>query len=120
MGLFDDEVRILASDDQIPLQVQYHALNTIRHICDDYIDDNNRLQIRTDLQNLLLKKLQNRANKNAVRVWAFEALYTPFIYNPEESEPILADNLEKTLSNILNEPFNQVELFCCIHIIGEQ
>jgi hypothetical protein len=68
------------------------------------------LRIRTDLQNLLLQQLQNKANKNAVRVWAFEALYTSFIYNPEEDDSTLADALEKALTDILNEPLNQVKL----------
>ncbi|CAF1402787.1 unnamed protein product, partial [Rotaria sordida] len=108
LGLYDDQVRNLASNDQAPLEIQYHALNAIRHMCDHYIDDNNELKIRTDLQNLLLRKLQNKSNKNAVRVWAFEALYTPFIFNPEESDSTLSDDLEKALSNILNEPLNQV------------
>ena len=108
LGLYDDQVRSLAANDQAPLEVQYHALNAIRHICDDYVDDNNEVRIRTDLQNLLISKLQNKSNKNAVRVWAFEALYTPFIYNPEESDSTLADALEKVLSDILDEPLNQV------------
>ena len=108
LGLYDDQVRTLAANDQAPLEVQYQALNTIRHICDDHINDAEQVKIRTDLQNLLLKKLQNKANKNAVRVWAFEALYTSFIYNPEEDDSTLADNLEKALSDILNEPLNQV------------
>jgi hypothetical protein len=111
LGLYDDQVRNLAADDKAPLEIQYQALNTIRHICNDYIDDNNQLKLRTDLQNLLLKKLQNKANKNAVRVWTFEALYTSFIYNPEEDDSTLADNLEKAISNILNEPLNQVNGF---------
>ena len=90
------------------MEVQYQALNVIRHICDSFIDDENEVKIRTELQNLLLKKLQNEANKNAVRVWAFEALYTSFIYNPEEDDSTLADNLEKALSEILEQPLNQV------------
>jgi hypothetical protein len=109
LGLYDDQVRRLAANDQAPLEVQYHALNTIRHICNDYIEANNQLKIRTDLQNLLLKKLQNKANKNAVRIWAFEALYTSFIYNPEEDDSTLGDSLEKALTDILNEPLNQVK-----------
>ncbi|CAF1498906.1 unnamed protein product [Rotaria sp. Silwood1] len=108
LGLYDDQVRSLAANDKVPLEVQYHAFNTIRHVCDDYVDDKNELRIRTDLQNLLLTKVQNKSNKNAVRVWAFEALYTPFIYNPEESDSTLADALEKALSDILDEPLNQV------------
>ncbi|CAF3221829.1 unnamed protein product [Rotaria sp. Silwood2] len=108
LGLYDDQVRSLAANDKVSLEVQYHAFNVIRHICDDYVDDNNELKIRTDLQNLLLSKLQNKSNKNAVRVWAFEALYTPFIYNPEESDSTLADAVEKALSDVLDEPLNQV------------
>ncbi|CAF0940658.1 unnamed protein product [Rotaria sordida] len=111
LGLYDDQVQRLAANDKAPLQVQYHALNVIRHISDDYIDKKDELKLRTDLQNLLLRKLQNKANKNAVRVWAFEALYTPFIYNPEEDNSTLADNLEKAFSDILNEPLNQVNGF---------
>ena len=110
LGLYDDQVRNLATNDQTPLEIQYQALNTIRHICEEYIDDANQLKIRTDLQNLLLKKLQNKTNKNAVRIWAFEALFTSFIYNPEEDDSTLGDNLEKALSNILNEPLDQVKL----------
>jgi hypothetical protein len=109
LGLYDEQVRRLAANDQATLEVRYHALNTIRHICDDNIDDDKELRIRTDLQNLLLKQLQNKANKNAVRVWAFEALYTSFIYNPEEDDSTLGDALEKALMNILNEPLNQVK-----------
>ena len=67
--------------------------------------------MRTNLQNLLLRKLQNKSNKNAVRIWAFEALYTPFIYNPETDESSLDDELEKVLGTILNEPLNQVNGF---------
>ncbi|UJR31139.1 hypothetical protein I4U23_018646 [Adineta vaga] len=111
LGLYDDNVKALATDDKASLEIQYQALNTIRHICDDFIDDANQVKIRTDLQNLLLKKLQNQANKNAVRVWAFEALYTSFIYNPEEDDSTLADNLEKALSDILDQPLNQVNGF---------
>ncbi|CAF4803307.1 unnamed protein product, partial [Rotaria socialis] len=73
-----------------------------------YIDDADELNIRTDLQKVLLEKLQNKENKNAVRVWAFEALYTPFIFNSEESNPTLSDDLEKAFSAILDEPLNQV------------
>jgi len=109
LGLYDEQVRRLAANDQASLEVQYHALNTIRHICDDNIHDDKELKIRTDLQNLLLKQLQNKANKNAVRVWAFEALYTSFIYNPEEDDSTLGDALEKALTDILNEPLNQVK-----------
>ncbi|CAF1233028.1 unnamed protein product [Adineta steineri] len=108
LGLYDEQVRRLAANDQASLEVQYHALNAIRHICPDNVDDNNELRIRTDLQNLLLRKLQNKANKNAVRVWAFEALYTSFIYNPEEADSTLGDALEKAFGDILNEPLNQV------------
>lgn len=110
LGLFDDQVRRLAASDQAPLEIQYHALNAIRHICDDYVSDDTEGKIRSDLQALLLKKLQNKANKNAVRVWAFEALYTPFIYNPEETNPVLGDSLEKALNAIVNEPLNQVNI----------
>jgi hypothetical protein len=91
--------------------VQYHAFNTIRHICEDNVDESAQLKIRTELQNLLLKKLQNKSNKNAVRIWAFEALYTSFIYNPETDDSSLADDLEKALGDILNEPLNQVNGF---------
>ena len=108
LGFYDDQVKALAADDRAPLEVQYHALNAIRHICDDQIDDASQLKIRTELQDVLLKKLQNKANKNAVRVWAFEALYTSFIYNPEEDNPTLGDSLEKALSDILDQPLNQV------------
>jgi len=111
LGLYDDQVGVLAEDDKLPLEVQYHVLNTIRHICEDNIDDNNQLKIRTNLQNLLVKKLENKSNKNAVRVWAFQALYTSFIYNPETDHSTLGDDLEKILSNILNEPLNQVNGF---------
>ncbi|CAF1431772.1 unnamed protein product, partial [Adineta ricciae] len=111
LGLYDDNVKALAADDKAPLEVQYQALNVIRHICDGFIDDKNEVKIRTELQNLLLKKLQNEANKNAVRVWAFEALYTSFIYNPEEDDSTLGDNLEKALSEILDQPLNQVNGF---------
>jgi hypothetical protein len=111
LGLYDDQVRVLAANEQSPLEVQYHALNTIRHIGEDNIDDNNQLKLRTDLQNLLLKKLQNKSNKNAVRVWAFEALFTSFIYNPETDDSTLADDLEKALTNILNQPLDQVNGF---------
>ena len=110
LGLFDNQVQRLAADDRTSLPVQYHALNAIRHICDDYIDDNNQLKIRADLQNILLRKIQNQANKNAVRIWAFDALFTPFIYNPEDGESALGDNLEKSLSDIVNQPLNQVKL----------
>jgi hypothetical protein len=108
LGLYDDQVRSIASNEKLPLEVQYHALNAIRHICEDNVDDSSELKIRTDLQTLLLKQLQNKSNKNAVRVWAFEALYTSFIYNPETDDSSLADDLEKTLGDILNEPLNQV------------
>ncbi|UJR15532.1 hypothetical protein I4U23_002471 [Adineta vaga] len=111
LGLYDDNVRRLAADDQGSLEVQYHALNAIRHICDDNIEDNDELRIRRDLQNILLRKLQNKANKNAVRVWAFEALFTSFIYNPEEADSSLGDALEKALGDLLNEPLNQVNGF---------
>ena len=110
MGLYDDQVKRIASNDQGPLEVQYHALNAIRHICEDNVDDNSQLRIRTDLQNVLLKKLQTKTNKNAVRVWAFEALFTSFIYNSEEDDSTLGDSLEKALGDILNEPLNQVKL----------
>ncbi|CAF0741101.1 unnamed protein product [Adineta steineri] len=111
LGVYDDQVRTLAANDKAPLEVQYQALNTIRHICDDFIDDANQVKIRTDLQSLLLKILQNKSNKNAVRVWAFEALFTSFIYNPEEDDSTLGDNLEKALSEILDQPLNQVNGF---------
>ena len=111
LGLFDDQVRRLASNDQASLDIQYHALNAIRHIREEYINDANQLNLRTGLQNLLLRKLQNKSNKNAIRIWAFEALYTPFIYNPETDDSPLADDLEKALGNILNEPLNQVNGF---------
>lgn len=111
LGLYDDQVKALAADDKEPLEVQYQALNAIRHICEDHIDDANKQKIRSELQDVLLKKLQNKANKNAVRVWAFEALYTSFIYNPEEDTPTLSDNLEKALSDILDQPLDQVRAF---------
>lgn len=111
LGLYDDNVRALAANDQASLEVQYHTMNAIRHICDDNVDDASELRIRRDLQNILLRKLQNKANKNAVRVWAFEALFTSFILNPEEADSSLGDALEKTLGDILNEPLNQVNGF---------
>jgi hypothetical protein len=104
-------VQRLAANDQGSLDIQYHALNAIGHICEDNIDAAEQLKIRTNLQNILLKKLQNKSNKNAVRIWAFEALYTSFIYNPETDDSSLADNLEKALGDILNEPLNQVNGF---------
>jgi hypothetical protein len=110
LGLYDQQVRNIAAGSDAPLEVQYHALNAIRHICDDNIDDANELSIRKDLTTLLLNKLQTKTNKNCVRVWAFEALYTSFIYNPEESDPTLSDKVESTLAAILNEPLNQVEI----------
>jgi hypothetical protein len=110
LGLFDNQVRRLAASDQAPLEIQYHALNAIRHICADYVSDDSEGKVRSDLQALLLIKLQNKSNKNAVRVWAFEALYTPFIFNPEEPNPVLGDSLEKALHAIVNEPLNQVNL----------
>jgi hypothetical protein len=109
LGLYDDQVLALAANDQAALEVQYHALNAIGHICENFIDDDKQLKIRTDLQNVLLKKLQNKSNKNAVRIWAFQGI-TSFIYNPEEDDSTLADRLEQTLSDILNEPLNQVKL----------
>ncbi|CAF4937847.1 unnamed protein product, partial [Rotaria socialis] len=33
---------------------------------------------------------------------------TPFIFNSEESNPTLSDDLEKAFSAILDEPLNQV------------
>lgn len=117
MGLYDDKVRALAADDQGRLEVQYHALNVIRFINDDYIDDSREASLRKDLQTLLLGKLQNTANKNSVRVWAFQALYTSFIYNPEESDATLGDELEKALSTLLDESLNQVNIFCFIEIV---
>ncbi|CAF0806671.1 unnamed protein product [Adineta ricciae] len=111
LGLYDENVRRLAADDQADLEVQYHALNAIRHICDHNIEDSSELRIRQDLQNILLRKLQNKANKNAARVWAFEALFTSFIYNPEEADSSLGDALEKALGDVLNEPLNQVNGF---------
>lgn len=93
------------------MPVQYHALNTIRNIRDENINENNQLSIRKDLQNLLLRKLQNTANSNAVRIWSFEALFTPFIYNPETDESSLGDDLEKALGEIVNQPVNQVNGF---------
>ena len=111
LGFYDDQLRLLASNDKLPLEVQYHVLNAIRHVCQDHVNTNDQLKIRTDLQNLLLKKLQNKSNKNAVRIWAFEALFTSFIYNPETDDSSLGDELEKALGDILNEPLNQVNGF---------
>ena len=111
LGLYDDAIETIAADDQLPLEIQYHALNSIRHICEDNIDDDQELKIRTSLQKILLKKLQNQSNKNAVRIWSFEALYTSFIYNPETDDSSLADDLEKALSDLLNQPLNQVNGF---------
>lgn len=108
LGLYDDQLRVLANNDKLPLEVQYHVSNAIRHICEDNVNANDQSRIRTDLQNILLKKLQNKSNKNAVRIWAFEALYTSFIYNPETDDSSLADDLEKALTDLLNEPLNQV------------
>ena len=110
LGVFDEQVGRLANDDKAALEVQYHALNVIRNINEDYLDEKRVPRIRTNLQNLLLRKLTNKALKNAVRIWAFEALYTPFIYNPEEEDSTLGDALEKALGNIVNEPLNQVTL----------
>lgn len=108
LGVFDEQVGRLANDDKAALEVQYHALNVIRNINEDYLDEKRIPRMRTNLQNLLLRKLSNKALKNAVRVWAFEALYTPFIYNPEEEDSTLGDALEKALNGIVNEPLNQV------------
>lgn len=108
LGVFDEQVGRLANDDKADLEVQYHALNVIRNINEDYLDEKRVPRIRTNLQNLLLRKLTNKALKNAVRIWAFEALYTPFIYNPEEEDSTLSDALEKALGNIINEPLNQI------------
>ena len=110
LGLYDQQVRNLAASTDAPLEVQYHALNAIRHICDDNIDDANEANIRKDLSTLLLNKLQTKTNKNCVRVWAFEALYTSFIYNPEEADSSLSDKVESALAAILNEPLNQVAI----------
>ena len=110
LGLYDQQVRTLAASNDAPLEVQYHALNAIRRISDDNIDDGNELSIRKDLTTLLLNKLQTKTNKNCVRVWAFEALYTPFIYNPEEVDSTLGDKIESALAAILNEPLNQVKI----------
>ena len=111
LGLYDDQLRVLANNDKLPLEVQYHVLNALRHICEDNVNANDQQKIRTDLQNLLLKKLQNKSNKNAVRVWAFEAVYNSFIYNPETDDSPLGDDLEKALTDVLNEPLNQVNGF---------
>ena len=108
LGVFDEQVGRLANDDKAALEVQYHALNVIRNINEDYLDDKRVPRIRTNLQNLLLRKLSSKALKNAVRIWAFEALYTSFIYNPEEEDSTLGDALEKALGNVVNEPLNQV------------
>lgn len=108
LGVFDEQVGRLANDDKAALEVQYHALNVIRNINEDYLDDKRVPRIRTNLQNLLLRKVTNKALKNAVRIWAFEALYTSFIYNPEEEDSTLGDALEKALGNVVNEPLNQV------------
>lgn len=38
-------------------------------------------------------------------------MYTSFIYNPETDDSKLADDLEKSLSDLLNQPLNQVNGF---------
>lgn len=111
LGFYDDQLRVLASNDKLPLEVEYHVSNALRRIDEDYVNKNEQQKIRTDLQNVLLKKLQNKSNKNAVRIWAFEALFTSFIYNPETDDSSLGDELEKALADLLNEPLNQVNGF---------
>lgn len=90
------------------MPLQYHALNAIRNVNEENINENAKLSIRTNLQNILLRKLQNTGNSNAVRIWAFEALFTSFIYNPETDESTLGDELEKALGELVNQPLNQV------------
>lgn len=108
LGLYEERIRQLAVSDQAPLEVQYHAYNALRHISEDFIAKDQVAKVRTDIQNALLRKLQSNKHRNAVRIWAFEALYTPFIFNPEEDDPTLSDALEKALESIVNEPLNQV------------
>ncbi|CAF3480104.1 unnamed protein product, partial [Rotaria sp. Silwood2] len=54
LSLYDDKVQRLVTSDQASLEVQYHALNVIHHICEDNIDKHGPLTIRTDLKTVLL------------------------------------------------------------------
>ncbi|CAF2957303.1 unnamed protein product, partial [Rotaria sp. Silwood2] len=54
LPLYDDKVQRLVTSDVASLEVQYHGLNVIRHICEDNIDKHDQLKIRTDLQTVLL------------------------------------------------------------------
>lgn len=58
LGLYDPQIASIAGAADLPLEVQYHALNAIRHICSDNVDDGDELKVRTDLQKLLLKKIR--------------------------------------------------------------
>ncbi|CAF1612350.1 unnamed protein product [Rotaria magnacalcarata] len=108
LGLYDDQVMSLAIDDTAPLEVRYHALNAIRYISSVYLDDTEQSDIRQTLQFRLLRQLENKANKNAVRIWTFQALYSPFIYDSEISY-LFGGSLEETLQEIVDEPLNQVK-----------
>ncbi|CAM4823264.1 unnamed protein product [Rotaria magnacalcarata] len=110
LGLYDDQVMSLAIDDTAPLEVRYHALNAIRYISSVYLDDTEQSDIRQTLQFRLLRQLENKANKNAVRIWTFQALYSPFIYDSEISY-LFGGSLEETLQEIVDEPLNQVNGF---------
>ncbi|CAF4324653.1 unnamed protein product, partial [Rotaria magnacalcarata] len=110
LGLYDDQVMSLAIDDTAPLEVRYHALNAIRYISSVYLDDTEQYDIRQTLQFGLLRQLENKANKNAVRIWTFQALYSPFIYDSEISY-LFGGGLEETLQEIVDEPLNQVNGF---------
>lgn len=97
MSLYDDQVKNLAAKDDASLPIQYHSLNVIRSMSSAYAND---IVTRIGLQNLLWNKLNNKANKNAVRIWAFQALFS--------SKNELGSMLEKGLTRILDEPLNQV------------
>ncbi|CAF0906246.1 unnamed protein product [Didymodactylos carnosus] len=109
LGVYDNHVKECL-DDQFPLEIQYHALNVIKNIDIQYMNDNEGTMISRDLIDTLTKKLQNKSNTNAVRIWSFHSLFTSFFYNPNET-PDIADKLEQTIVTILKEPLNQVNGF---------
>ncbi|CAF0993491.1 unnamed protein product, partial [Didymodactylos carnosus] len=109
LGVYDDNVK-KCLDDQLPLEVQFHALNVIKSINDKYLDDNEEKTFSRSLADILTKKLQNKSNKNAVRIWSFQALFTPLFYNPQLN-PDTADKLEDAIGDLLKEKLNQVNGF---------
>jgi hypothetical protein len=114
LGIYADQMATLANDNKAPLEIQYYILRALRNIRAEYLTETSVSKIRTQLQEILLRKLRNKDNSNAVRIWSFDALYTPFIYNPEEPNPVLSDTLEKEFEIIVNEPLNQVGLISIV------